>query len=163
MTNNEIHIASIDRKGQITILRNIFFKCTGCAECCVRNQIPVTEKDLLRMQENGIELDQALDNFSPVLIPSKNIKDSFVKAYILRKKPFVNECVFLDENRRCGIHDFKPLACRTYPFALRLRDDRTIVMIHPNTVCKHIELDVPPEKANTLEIVEYLLTLQDLE
>ncbi|MHA1685376.1 MAG: YkgJ family cysteine cluster protein [Candidatus Heimdallarchaeaceae archaeon] len=163
MDEEEICIASVDEKGQITVLRHIYFQCTGCAECCIANRIPVTEKDLLRMQENGIEFDQALEEMSPVLIPSNNVEDSFVKAYILRKKPFVNECVFLDEEKKCKIHEFKPLACRIYPFAVRIRKGKIVVLVHPHSVCKFIHLDVPEEESNTLEIVEYLLSLKDLE
>lgn len=163
MDEEEFCIASVDEKGQITVLRHIYFQCTGCAECCIANRIPVTEKDLLRMQENGIEFDQALEEMSPVLIPSNNVEDSFVKAYILRKKPFVNECVFLNEEKKCKIHEFKPLACCTYPFAVRIRENKIIILIHPRSVCKFIQFDVSEEKSNTIDIVRYLLSLKNLE
>jgi len=156
-------IAKVNEAGDITILNNIYFKCTGCAECCRLNNIPVTEKDVQRMMDNGLEVDQFLESLSPVLIPSTNVKGGFVKAYILRKKPFVKECAFLENNLLCKIHSFKPLACQLYPFAVRKSDEGFIAIIHPDTVCKFIDVDVEEEVSNTTEIVQKLISLLSLE
>lgn len=157
-------IAEVNEAGDITILKHIHFKCTTvCSDCCRVNTIPVTEKDVQRLLDNGIEVDQSLESLSPVLIPSTNVKGGFIKAYILKKKPFVKECAFLDENLLCKIHSFKPLACRLYPFAVRKSDEGFIAIIHPDNVCKVIEVDVKEEESNTIEIVQGLISLLSLE
>ena len=154
---SNVPIASIDEMGKITILRHIYFKCTICTDCCRLNNIPATDRDMVRIMDAGIAVDQAVEKMSPVLIASKNLEKGFVKAYILRRKPFVNECAFLEESGLCKIHLFKPLACDLYPFSVRKSDNGLIAAVHPKNVCRFIELDVDENKSNTLEIVEDLL------
>ena len=157
MDMSNIPIAKIDEYGNITILRNVYFKCTLCTDCCKLNNIPATDRDMDRLMEAGIPIDQAVEVMSPVLIASKNLEKGFVKAYILRKKPFVNECAFLMEDGLCRIHLVKPIACQLYPFSLRKDDEGFIAAVHPKNVCRFIELDVDENKSNTEAIVKDLL------
>ncbi len=144
---------------EIEVIRHIHFECTNCGLCCKANRIPLREEDIERLQEQGYELDQLFEEISPVLISSQNIDGNFIKAYILRKKPFSNECIFLDENNMCKVHEFKPLACRIYPFAIRKETDSTVlVIIHPHSVCPAIEVDVGKDRSNTLQIAQELST-----
>lgn len=152
-------IANIDSEGNIDVLLNIYFECTFCTKCCKLNNIPATEKDILKMMDYGIEVDQAVEELSPILIPSKNIANGLIKAYVLRKKPFVKECAFLDEKGKCKIHEFKPLACQLYPFSIRRREEGYQIIIHPNCVCEYIEINVEKDKSNTLQITEELISI----
>jgi Fe-S-cluster containining protein len=154
---SDIPIASVDENGNITILRHVFFECTICTDCCRLNNIPATEKDMVRLMEAGIPVDQAVEEMSPVLIASRNLEKGFVKAYLLRKKPFVNECAFLLEDGLCKVHLVKPLACQLYPFSVRKDDEMLLATVHPKNVCRFIELDVEEERSRTLAIVEELL------
>jgi Fe-S-cluster containining protein len=164
MNYSGMPIAKVNEAGDITILKHIHFECTAsCSDCCRVNAIPVTEKDAQRLLDNGIEVDQFLDSLSPVLIPSTNVKGGFIKAHMLKKKPFVKECVFLDNNLLCKIHSFKPLACRLYPFAVRKSDDGFIAIIHPDTICTFIDIDVKEAESNTKEIVQNLISFLSLE
>lgn len=156
-------IANINIDGSIEVLRNIFFECNHCTECCKLNNIPATEEDIIKMVENGVEVDQAVEELSPILIPCPNVENGVTKAYILRKKPFVNECAFLNENNLCKIHEFKPLTCQLYPFSIRKKSEGYKAIIHPDCVCECIKLDVPEEESNTLQIVEELLSLLSLD
>lgn len=159
MDYSDIPFAAVSKEGKIKILRHIYFECTGCAACCRVNNIPVTEKDIQRMLDNGIEVDQAIESFSPVLIPSKNVEGNFIKAYFLRKKPFVEDCAFLDEEERCRVHNFKPNACRLYPFSVKRTKDGFLATVHPDTVCRFIEMDVEKERSNTEAITNKLIEL----
>lgn len=163
MKLSNLPVAEVSVDGEIIILREIFFECTSCTDCCKLNNIPVTEKDILKILDNGIEVDQIIEEMSPILIPSKNINEGFIKAYILRKKPFVNECVFLQQNSLCKIHPFKPLSCQMYPFSVRRKDEGFVVIIHPDCICNYIRMDVPKEDSNTLQIVESLLDFLSLD
>ncbi|MBY9000402.1 MAG: YkgJ family cysteine cluster protein [Candidatus Heimdallarchaeota archaeon] len=159
MDYSGMSIAEVSKSCEITILKHVHFECLGCAPCCRLNNIPVTEKDIQLLLDNGIELDQSLESLSPVLIPSSNVEKGFIKAYILRKKPFVKECVFLEENLKCKIHSYKPIACQLYPFAVRKSDEGFTAIIHPDTVCAHIDIDVLEKDSNTIEIVKDLISL----
>ena len=150
-------LATIDESGKIEVVRHFFFECICCTDCCSLNNVPLTERDIDRLMDNGIELDQAFEEMSPVLIASKDLEKGFIKAYIMRKKPFVNECVFLEEKGLCRIHQFKPIACRLYPFSIRKTDEGYEAIVHPKNVCNFIELDVKEERSNTIEIVEKLM------
>jgi len=154
---SNIPIAKIDEYGNITVLRHIYFKCTRCTDCCKLNNIPATEEDLDRLMDAGIPIDQAVEEMSPVLIASKDLNKGLIKAYILRKKPFVNECAFLLADGLCKIHSIKPIACQLYPFSVRKQGEKLVAFIHPQNVCRFIELDVDENKSNTLQIVEDLL------
>lgn len=82
------------------------FGCTQCGQCCARpGEIYLTESDALRIS-NYLRL---------------SVKE-FRKAWCVRDgvewKMVVTEaksCPFFVE-RRCTIHDVKPIQCRTYPF-----------------------------------------------
>jgi Fe-S-cluster containining protein len=156
-------IANLNEDGTIDVLLNIHFECTNCSACCRLNNIPATEQDILDMVENGIEIDQAVEELSPVLIPSKNIENGLIKAYILRKKPFVKECAFLDEKNLCKIHAFKPLACQLYPFSIRKRELGYQIIIHPDCVCNFIKTDVDDDESNTLQVVKDLMSALSLD
>ncbi|MCG3216225.1 MAG: YkgJ family cysteine cluster protein [Candidatus Heimdallarchaeota archaeon] len=151
-------IAKISADGSIEVLEHIRFVCTSCAECCKLNNIPITEEDIEKIVERGIEVDQFIEELSPVLIASKSLENGLIKAYFLRKKPFVNECVFVDELNLCKIHEFKPSACQLYPFSIRKEDEGYVAIVHPDCVCDCIELGISEEKSQTVEIVENLLS-----
>jgi len=155
-------IAKISDDGEIEVVKHISFVCTSCAACCKLNNIPITESDFERMLENGIEIGQAVEELSPVLIASKDLNKGLIKAYILRKKPFVNECAFLDELNLCKVHEFKPSACQLYPFSIRKDDEGYVAIIHPNCVCDYIKLDVPEDVSQTAEIVKDLMAILSL-
>lgn len=160
MDMSNVPFAKIDEHGIITILRHIYFKCTMCTDCCKLNNIPATDRDMDRLMQAGIPIDQAIEEMSPVLIASKDLEKGFVKAYILRKKPFVNECAFLMADGLCKVHLVKPIACRLYPFSIRKDDDNGyLATVHPKNVCRFIELDVDENRSNTLAIVEDLLAI----
>ena len=150
-----LRIAEVLGNGKINIIRHIYFKCTNCAQCCKDNRIPLTEEDLCLIEQNGFEIDQIVEELSPVLIPRGN--KQFIKAYLMKKKPFVNECIFLNEDNTCRIHAFKPLSCKIYPFAFEETEGKVFIIIHPNNVCKYIQLDVKTECANTKEIIQEIL------
>jgi Fe-S-cluster containining protein len=152
-------IALVNEFGDIRLVRHIYFECTSCTKCCKLNNIPVTEHDIEQLQEKGIEIDQILGEISPVLIANRNLDhNGLIKAYILRQKPFVRECVFLEETGLCKVHDFKPLTCQLYPFSVKKNENELEIIVHPKNICEYIEINVAEERSNTVEIVENLLT-----
>lgn len=82
------------------------FKCTFCGECC-RPLVKVSEKDILKIEELGIDGNDFLD-YDPL--------DKKAKSVLKQKN---NVCFFLKrrgEKYYCGIYDHRPDNCRRYPF-----------------------------------------------
>ncbi len=144
---NPLAIITLWPEPQVEVLIDKHFVCVSCARCCRENKIPASEQDLLRMQENGIDLGVALEVLSPVLISSQTLTDARFKAYVLRQKPYTGGCAFLEEDNLCRIHDFKPLACKIYPFSVRPAEDGKVFLFeHPSSVCENVF--VPSEHEN---------------
>ncbi|MCG3217708.1 MAG: YkgJ family cysteine cluster protein [Candidatus Heimdallarchaeota archaeon] len=155
-------IASVNfETEEITVLKHIYFKCTGCALCCIENKIPVTEREYAKIEEmEDIDVSYALESLSPILIPQRVISDSNrIKAYLIKKKPYSHECYFLGDKKMCKIHPVKPFACKMYPFSLRPDHDEAVkILIHPESVCQFI-FDVKEEESNTEAIVEEIISI----
>ena len=119
----------------------ISFTCDSLVDCCSRMKIPVTEFDIQQIQDKGYELDQIIQNLSPIILPAKTPARKSEKVYLIKRKPFDATCTFLgSETKLCTIHDFKPFACETYPFSLDiLEKDRISVIIHTESLCKAIQ------------------------
>ncbi len=123
----------------IEIKNNIYFNCDNLIECCSKLIIPVTQYDIERIEINGYEDYQIVDNFSPVILKSKTLTANSEKIYPIKRMPYTNTCTFLEDNL-CSIHDFKPFACRIYPFALEVIDNNTVkVLIHTDKLCDAIK------------------------
>ena len=116
----------------------ISFSCESRVECCSTLKIPVNSRDIKRIEDHGYELDQIIESMSPAFFPSKTKIGRSERTYFLKRKPFNGECTFLNEDK-CNIHDFKPFACRLYPFELTINsEERITVSTHAHKSCKSI-------------------------
>ncbi len=143
--------------------QEVWFQCNSTTACCRYHEIPITENDIQRILDNGYELFQFIVEPSPILIKSKMKEGAYTKAYVLKKKPFTTECVFLEDDR-CKIHEFKPTACRLYPFTLRPVDDDpnlVSVIVHPDSVCTSVHTKESRSDQIPLPMKPGKITLQD--
>ena len=148
---------------EIIPTRKVWFQCNSTTACCRYHEIPITERDIQRILDNGYDLFQFIVEPSPILIKSKMKEGAYTKAYVLKKKPFTTECVFL-ENGKCKIHEFKPTACRLYPFTLRPvegNSDLISVVVHPDSVCASVHTEERDSTKIPLQIKPNTITLQD--
>lgn len=85
------------------------FQCTGCGGCCTGapGYVWLTEEDILAIAEF---LDLPLQEFADRFLRSVNGKIS------LREISPSNDCVFLEDKKRCSIYAARPKQCRTFPF-----------------------------------------------
>jgi len=100
----------------ITLLRkDLRFKCKRCAVfCCKLGGPPVTEMDLKRLAEIGL-------NSSNFLAPLTSRYSQRAGAVGVLKQKKDGSCIFLDydESRglyECRIYESRPSLCRLYPF-----------------------------------------------
>ncbi len=144
--------------GAFQVLNEVEFACKSSGDCCRMNEIPVTEGEIEAIQEHGWELDQFLVSLSPVVIPGKT-DGARIKSYILKKKPFSRECVFLDEHNRCKIHEYKPFACRMYPFSYEVIDKNQIeIRVHVQSVCRNVQAGMT-KNGNSMQIMKGIFSL----
>lgn len=94
--------------------------------CCRVYWVPVTHLDVFRIVYYGdlkprgflrLHVDASSNT------PSIKIKG---REYYLALKRSVNRCVFLLDNGKCSIHEFKPLTCRFYPFVYITRNGKAV-------------------------------------
>ncbi len=102
------------------------FSCQSCGNCCRHYNIGLTRNDIQRILANRPDL-KPIDFIR--IIPAGNIDEGteFLLEnnkykLALKKKPEINECIFLLKDNRCGIHEFKPRVCKIWPFSLNKKN-----------------------------------------
>ncbi len=155
----ELPIGSIDMNTKnIHVLNGVDFTCQSTGRCCKQFTIPVTEEEVGRIEDNGYDTFQFIADNSVSIIPTNDGR-GMQKVYFLKKKPFTNECVFLEENL-CSIHKFKPLACRLYPFHYEVDNNEFRVSIHPMNKCDNVRTTIDSELSSRLIILEVFETVE---
>lgn len=86
--------------------------CAGCSECCrvVGNSIILDPYDIY-------QLETGLHTGFEALMADKielNVVDGIIQPN-LKMRPGKEGCVFLNEEGRCGIHNYRPGFCRMFP------------------------------------------------
>ena len=95
--------------------------CAGCSECCKDRASAITldEWDVSRLKEG---LHMTFDG----LLSSGLIEITMVNNILLPSlgnKPDADECIFLGEDGRCRIHNYRPGICRMFPLARLYHED----------------------------------------
>ena len=138
------------------VSNSISFKCGSSVQCCTDLKIPISEKDILKIEKLGYALDQIVSRQSPFIKVSEDGKLGVAKYYWIKRKPFTNSCRFLNDENRCEIYEFRPFGCRIFPFSINhLTKDRVRIKIHPTNVCKSVKFSEYPENEKLLiELLE---------
>ncbi|WP_461866473.1 YkgJ family cysteine cluster protein [Thermococcus sp.] len=109
------------------------FKCIeNCGKCCMELDIPLRDEDIARIEELGYNAWEFVD-YEKMFYRG----DKFL-GYALKKRPFDNACIFLDENKKCKIYPYRPRACRLYPFILIKHGPTLEVYIREDDFCPGI-------------------------
>lgn len=137
----EFILGSVSKEGTGTqVLNGVRYSCESTGNCCKQFTIPVTDEEVREIENHGYEVLQIVETLNPLLIPAKS-GDGATKVYIMKRKPFTRECVFL-EGFTCTIHQFKPLACKLYPFDYDLEGERIVVKLHSNNRCENVTTSI---------------------
>jgi Fe-S-cluster containining protein len=134
----------------------VYFNCSSNIDCCSNMDIPVTENEIESIMKHDYHMDQIIDNPSPIIINKNKINP--IKAYILKKNPFTGTCTFLQDNL-CSIHEFKPFACKIYPFSIQFETKELYrLVLNENQICKSV-IQTSKEKSNNLQHLKESLKL----
>jgi Fe-S-cluster containining protein len=88
-------------------MTNSEYSCKMCGNCC-HFEIPMTLLDVHRIAKHLGEPDKkAFENYIQNRV-------SLHSSLFMIRKNIEGACVFLTEDKRCGIHQAKPKACRFY-------------------------------------------------
>lgn len=139
----------------------IKYTCSVSGDCCRRFTIPITDFDIKKIEDQGFELDQIVENLSPSLVMPKTEFGSIEKNYRIKRKPFLKECTFLKDGV-CSIHEFKPFGCRIFPFQLYILDENTVsVRIHESNFCPSVHSSDNNSQENGKYLKFIKTTIQD--
>lgn len=90
--------------------KRLRFSCTGCGDCCTGTTddcVAVDREEQKRIQKHlGI---------SWAWFRRRYVERVMGQFDSLVSRPD-GACVFLDDEKRCGIYPVRPAQCRTYPF-----------------------------------------------
>lgn len=122
------------------------FKCAGCGFCCTQDlskeflkRIPLYPEEFARISDY-----LALNAREPRKIAFKAIPDLYLpdhknkRVYVFRYTialPKTGSCVLRTDDKRCSVYPARPLACQSYPLAIKANDAFSSVII--------IDLDCP--------------------
>lgn len=139
--------------------------CAGCvADCCSRFNVLLTHVDVGRIHRH-LKLDP-IDFTSPFPESAAFVGNQFAAFEMdgemhflaLDKKLGKGTCAFslaLGNSKRCGIHAFKPMVCRTYPFTLD--SEGRLETVEPSLCRKYWW----PEKKERVQTINSILLLRN--
>ena len=93
--------------------KDIYFKCTGCGKCCQIEGICIISNEDVSNISKFLKLknEDFLKEYT-----TKYIEEDGTEEIILKDKNNSNDCIFLDEDKKCKIYPARPLQCSSYPF-----------------------------------------------
>src|SRR5262249_30242634 len=116
-------------KGSLPVVRDraspFSYRCGACTRCCFEKVIPLGPYEVARLAHNrGVSATEFLATYT-----------TEAGTTLLSRED--GGCVFLDE-RGCGVHADRPLACRLYPLGR---------IVGANGVEYFVEVEPHPETA----------------
>ena len=112
--------------------------CAGCSECCRdRAGAIVLDRWDVRTLKGGLgkSFEELLDSR---LIELTLVDGILLPALGRRETPSgVRECVFLNSEGRCGIHEYRPGICRMFPLARLYHEDGSFSYFLQEGECAH--------------------------
>jgi hypothetical protein len=83
--------------------RDVLLDCLTCAACCKDNRVELDDDDVARFERAG--------RGDLVCPPYARREDGTIVLVLRRDK----RCKHLGDDNRCGVYEFRPSACSTFP------------------------------------------------
>lgn len=101
--------------------RFLKFRCTGCGNCCKDPILPLTDQDVVRIeQRTGVEAKAFVRWVDRNAIEMDDEPEAFVRLRQGKRVMVMRQgrggCHFLGKDDRCTIYGSRPLGCRIFPF-----------------------------------------------
>lgn len=143
--------------------------CVGCSDCCrgMGNSVILDPLDMYR-------LEKGLGKGFPVLLREDRIELNVVDGCILPNLKMAGQeeaCVFLNDQGRCGIHEFRPGICRLFPLGRYYEngDFKYMLQIHECPAGNRTKvkvskwIDTPQQEKNHAFICQWHSLLNEVE
>ncbi|MCR5279569.1 MAG: YkgJ family cysteine cluster protein [Lachnospiraceae bacterium] len=94
--------------------------CSGCCECCKNTEdtIFLDAYDFYSLQKATGKTFETLMNEGVINL---QVSEGLIVPYLMKKGN--GSCIFLSENERCNIHEYRPGFCRMFPLGRIWNDD----------------------------------------
>jgi Fe-S-cluster containining protein len=101
--------------------RFLKFRCTGCGNCCKDPILPLTDQDVVRIeQRTGVAASTFVRWVDRNAIDLDDEPEAFVRLRQGKRVMVMRQgrggCHFLGKDDRCTIYGSRPLGCRIFPF-----------------------------------------------
>lgn len=101
--------------------RFLKFRCTGCGNCCKDPILPLTDQDVVRIeQRTGVAALSFVRWVDRNAIDLDDEPEAFVRLRQGKRVMVMRQgrggCHFLGKDDRCTIYGSRPLGCRIFPF-----------------------------------------------
>lgn len=108
------------------------FRCRACGKCCKhRVDVLLTPYDLFRIARFFVRTPQDIvERYCKVIAGT----DSHIPIVNIKAVPPDNACPFL-RNRKCMVHQDKPLVCASFPLARMADQKETFYVLQPGVDC----------------------------
>ena len=129
------HISALDefKAGIAAIWANIEDSCRTCSDPDCMGYVWLTDSDADKLMRAGHGVVRVNPPGGPRFLDSY-IRDSLGRVSVQVQSP---TCPYLSGDRRCSIHDLRPLVCHLYPLSLETFPDGSIYWaLHQN--CNHV-------------------------
>lgn len=93
--------------------------CEGCSACCANMESTVLDPwDISRLSfSSGYNWEHMFDEYLKL-----TVTDGLILPH-LNMDNADNRCIFLDENGRCSVHEYRPGVCRLFPLGRVYEED----------------------------------------
>jgi Fe-S-cluster containining protein len=104
------------------------YKCRLCGTCCHEvpgdyvKRIPIYPDEAERLINVAKERNVEFKIIEDLVFPDFKNEKILILTYRIRLDNESKGCPFYNKQNGCTVHDFKPLACQSYPLALKQID-----------------------------------------
>ncbi|MFX0022840.1 MAG: YkgJ family cysteine cluster protein [Candidatus Hermodarchaeota archaeon] len=104
------------------------YKCRLCGTCCHEvpgdyvKRIPIYPDEADKLIEIAKERNVEFKIIEDLVFPDIKNKKILILTYRIRLDNEKKGCPFYNDKKGCTVHDSKPLACQSYPLALKQVD-----------------------------------------
>lgn len=100
--------------------------CDNCEEKCCPPRVVISLFDVARFIDDGLieRVAGKFEGFIDLFLSDDGSDVDLTRPHMFPIDREAKDCVFLDEDRKCSIYEYRPLICRSYPLAIRIDEDR---------------------------------------
>ncbi|MBD3181244.1 hypothetical protein GF312_03060 [Candidatus Poribacteria bacterium] len=115
--------------------------CETCTEKCCPPRVMISLFDLANFIDRGFDdyVAGMFKGYVELYLSDEDEKIDISRPHMFPPDPDAKECVFMDENQRCSIYEYRPQICRSFPLAVRIDEDKTRIAIWMGG-CKNYEI-----------------------